>query len=345
MTKSTKRWKLILTVVTFTALALLVYAVRDQIAQTIDNITKVNAWALWLMIPLQVANYDAYTRMYRDIFAVLDNTVTYRSMFRVQLELTFVNHVFPSGGVSGFSYFGARMRDFNVPAGRSTLVQFMRFILIFISFQVLLLLGLILLAIGGQANDFVILLSASLVTLLIVGTFGMGFILGSKQRINAFSIYITKVINKFINFFRRNHPETIVVERVRKTFTDMHENYLVLRQKYSSLKRPLYYGLIANLTEVLTLYVVFIAFDQWVNPGAVILAYAVANFAGLISFLPGGVGIFEALMIGVFAASGVPAGLSIPVTVMYRVINMTIQLVPGGIAYYRTLHKPSSHVV
>ena len=96
---------------------------------------------------------------------------------------------------------------------------------------------------------------------------------------------------------------------------------------------------VANLTEVLTLYVVFLAFGVWVNPGAIILAYAVANFAGLISFLPAGVGIFEGLMTAVLVATGVPVGVSIPVTVMYRVINMTIQLVPGYILYYRNLHK------
>ena len=36
------------------------------------------------------------------------------------------------------------------------------------------------------------------------------------------------------------------------------------------------------------LYLVFVAFGFWVNPGAVILAYAVANFMGLVSILPGG---------------------------------------------------------
>jgi uncharacterized membrane protein YbhN (UPF0104 family) len=49
---------------------------------------------------------------------------------------------------------------------------------------------------------------------------------------------------------------------------------------------------------------------MWVNPGAIILAYAVANFAGLISILPAGVGIYEALMSAVLAATGIPAGVS-----------------------------------
>ena len=57
------------------------------------------------------------------------------------------------------------------------------------------------------------------------------------------------------------------------------------------------------------------------------------------SVLPGGVGIYEALMTGVLAAAGIPAALSLPVTVMYRVINTIIQLPPGYILYHNNLHR------
>jgi uncharacterized protein (TIRG00374 family) len=81
-----------------------------------------------------------------------------------------------------------------------------------------------------------------------------------------------------------------------------------------------------------------VAFGEWVNFGAVILAYAVANFAGLVSVLPGGVGIYEGLMTLVLVASGVPSRLSLPVTVMYRVVNTLVQLPPGYYFYHKTLH-------
>jgi len=74
------------------------------------------------------------------------------------------------------------------------------------------------------------------------------------------------------------------------------------------------------------------------------IADAIANLAGLIAILPAGVGIYEGLMTAILAAAGVPAGLSIPVTVMYRVLSMTIQLPPGYFLYYRYLHKKPEHV-
>ncbi len=340
--KTQQRWKLIITLLTFGALAILIYAVRSQIGDTIANLGKVNTWALLLMIPLQLWNYDAYTRLYCYVLGVLGERIKYKPMFRVQLELNFVNHVFPSGGVSGFSYFGLRMRDYKVPASKSTLMQFVRFILIFVSFQVLLLFGILSLAVAGNANKLMILIAGSIFTLLVVATLLLWYVLGSKQRIRDFSGVITKFINRLLHIVRRKHPETINVASVRNLFEDLHENYIVLKQNYSSLKKPLLYSFYANLTEVLTVYVVYIAFGQWVNPGAVIIAYAIANFAGLVSFLPGGVGIFEALMTATLVAAGIPAGLSISVTVMYRVLNMAIQLIPGYFFYYGNLHKKTA---
>ena len=337
--KKQQRWKLIITIATFVALAILVYAVRHQIASTIKDLKHVNSWPILLMIPLQALNYDAYTRLYRDILVILDEKINYWSMYGVQLELNFVNHILPSGGVSGFSYFSVRMREYDIPAGKSTLVQFMRFILIFISFQFLLVLGVFMLAFSHHVNNFVLLITGSLITLLLVSTVGIAYVLGNKARVSSFSTFITKQINRLINLVRRHNPETISIERVQRVFNDLHENYLILRRERSKLKQPLLASLIANLTEILTLYVVYIAFGQWVNPGAVILAYAVANFAGLISFLPAGVGIYEFLMTGVLTACGIPPGISIPVTVMYRIISMAIQLGPGYVLYYRNLHK------
>jgi uncharacterized protein (TIRG00374 family) len=317
----------------------LVIAIRHQILDTIENLGKVNAWALLLMIPLEAWNYDAYARMYKSFFNTLGNKTTYREMYKISLELNLINHLFPSGGVSGFSYFSLRLKKFDISTGKATLVQTMRFIFLFLSFEILLVLGLLFLAIGGRADGLVILVGGSVATLLIVGTAGMAFIVGSQQRINSFFTFITVALNRLIHLVRPNHPETINVAKVQHTFTELHDNYMILKSDYGLLKRPFVYAFFANLTELATIYVVYIAFGHWVNPGAVILAYAVANIAGLISVLPGGIGIYEALMTGVLATAGVSPAISLPVTVMYRVINIVIQVVPGYYFYHKAFQS------
>lgn len=331
------KWKKILTGFTLLALFLLIFFSRDQIGETFLNIGNIHAWVLLFMIGWQILNYHCYTELYRDLLRILGKKVRYPPMYKVAIELNFVNHVFPSAGVAGFSYFSLRLKQLGIPTSNSTLVQAMRFIMVFISYQVLLLIGVLALALTGQANNFTILVASSIGTLLVVGTTIIAYIAGNKDRIDVFTVSITRVMNKAVQLIRPKHPEVIKIAKVRKLFLGFHDDYIVLKKNYKELRRPLMYSFFANATEVATVYMVFLAFGEPVNIGAVILAYAVANFAGLISILPGGIGVYEALMAGVLAAAGVPPSIGIPATVMYRVISMTIQLPPGYFFYQRAL--------
>lgn len=335
-----KRWKLVLNIVTLVALAILIYALRDQLANTISNLGRVNAMALLLIIPVEILNYHSQARLYQGLFSIVGNKLSYKFLFKTSLELNFVNHVFPSGGVTGISYFGLRMRDGeSITGGKATLVQVMKLGLTFLSFEVLIVFGLLSLTIMGNANNLTIMVAAILSTLLLVGTGVFAYIVGSKQRINAFFGTVTKILNRIIQVLRPNHPETINIARTRRLFDDFHDNYQAIKDSYHELRKPFWWALMTNITEVAALYVVYIAFGEFVNVGAVILAYAVANFAGLVSVLPGGVGIYEALMTTVLASAGVPAAVSLPVTVMYRVVNTAIQLPPGYYYYHKNLTR------
>lgn len=334
-----KKIKTIITVVTFIVLALITYGIRDQIAETIDNLQTANPWPILLIIPLAFVNHYSLGKLYQSVFRTLGDRFRTRSMIRLSLELNFVNNVFPSAGVSGFSYIGLRMKGEEIAAGKSALVQVMRFALQFISFQLLLGLGLLSLSIAGNANNFVIMVAASLVTLLFVGTGLALFIISSKQRMNGFFTGLTRLVNRLIQFIRPKNPETINIRRVERLFTELHKNYRRVRHNLLDLKKPLFYALVSNLTEVLSIFVVFIAFGASVNIGAVIIAYAVANFAGIMSVLPGGIGVYEGLMTAVLVATGVPVAISLPVIVTFRIVSMATQLPIGYYFYQRNLSE------
>lgn len=339
-----RRWKLIVNVLTVVALVVLVFAVRHQLVDTIKNFSRVNVWVLLLLLPVEWLNYHAQAKMYQGLFSMVGNKLGYRFLFEASLELNFVNNVFPSGGVSGISYFGMRMRSDKekITGGRATLVHVVKLALLFLSFELLLIIGLLFISLGGRASNFVILVAGSLSTLLLVGTVAFVMIIGHERRIRATFTFLTTTLNKLIHLVRPNTPETINMGRARMAVDELHQNYKMIERRYRDLKGPFWWAFVANVTEVAAVYVVYVAFGHWVNPGAVILAYSVANFAGLVSVLPGGVGIYEALMTGVLVATGVPAALSLPVTVMYRVLNMLIQLPPGYVYYHRTLHRPAN---
>ncbi len=334
-----RNWKMILNVATLVALIVLVVAIWDQLVETFNNIVHVKTWVLLLMIPLQVLNYDSQTRLYQHLFSIVGNRLSYKQLFRSSLELNFVNHVFPSGGVTGISYFGIRMKDAELSGAKATAVHLLKLVLLFTSFEILIVFGVFALAVQGHMNSLVLLLAASITTVLVMGSIGFWFIVGSKRRIAGFFTYVTRTLNKLIHKIRRGHPETINTDKVRVLFEDLHENYVLMSKDWRQLKWPFFWALMANIWEILTIYVVYVAFGAWVNIGAVILAYSVANFAGLVSVLPGGVGIYEGLMTLVLTATGVPSRISLPVTIMYRVLNTIIQVPPGYILYHRGINR------
>lgn len=332
------RWKLIVNVITAAALIILIFALHKQISSTLRNLGRVHTLALLLLIPVEALNYHSQARLYQRLFAIVGDKVSYRFLYRVALELNFVNHVFPSGGVTGLSYFTIRLRDGkDISSGKATLMHVLKIGLYFLSFEIALIFGVFFLAIMGRVNNLVILVASSITTLLVVGTFMFFYIVGSKSRINTFFTYLTRFVNRLIKFFVPKSPETINISKVKDLFSDFHDNFQAIKSNYRQLKVPFIYAFIADATEIAAAYVVYIAFGHLVNVGAVILAYGVANFSGVISVLPGGVGVFETLMTGALVSMGVPAGLSISATIMYRILNAAIQLPPGYYLYQQAI--------
>lgn len=333
------KWRKIITAVTLIALGILIFATWDEIRESISNLGRVEGSFLLLAVIFKLATFHTYTKMYQGLYKILDKKINYIPMLKAVLELNFVNNVFPSGGVTGFSYFGIRMKKLNLRASTSTLIQILRFAIIFVTFIVMIFIALFMLALFSEVNNLTILFTNTFSILLMVGIFLGIYIIGSRSRIDNFFTFLTKVLNKIIQIIRPKQPETINIKKARVGFIHLHENYLKLRKRYKDLLRPGVSALISNILEVATLYTVFLAFGETLNPGAVIIAYAVANFAGLVSVLPGGVGIYEALMTAVLATAGVSPAVSIPAIIMYRILTMAIQLPVGYYFYHKFINE------
>jgi len=337
-----KDFKFWLNVVTIAALVVLVIISRHQIAGVFRNFDELNGIALVLMIPLQLVNYYSIARFYKDFFASQGERLETKTLYPVALEMNFVNNVFPSGGVSGFSYLSRRLKRYGISTAKSSLAQILRFSLTFVSFLLLLFIGMVVLAFGHQTSPLTILISSTIASLTLFGVLISVFIISDERRVKSFTAFLPKAINRVIRFLRRGKQGDIIsIEKVESTMTDLHQDYMILSRDWRQLKKPLLWTLLINISELSTIYVVYIAFGSLINPGALIIAYAVANFAGLVAVLPGGVGIYEGLMTAVLASAGVAKALALSATVVYRVLNMMLFLPIGYIFYHRALKYKS----
>lgn len=333
--RSIKFW---INVVTIGALLLLIIFGHEQIAEGFSTIWTLNFLWLLLIIPVQLFNYFSIAKFYQSYLKTLGERVRFKELYKIGLEMNFVNNVFPSGGLSGFGYLGVRLRKQGVKGSKTTLLQTSRHVLTFVSFIIYLLFALLLLTLFGSASRFIILIATSLSFMIIFGTITLIYIISSETRITQFMAALPRLINKFMKVFRaRSQP--INIDKVENLFHDLHEDYLHVRKSWKNLRYPFLWTMLMNFTEILTIFIVYLSFGEIVNPGAIIIAYAVANIAGLVAILPGGVGVYEGLMTAVMSSAGVDRALALSATVVYRVVNMSIFLPIGYFLYHRALNQ------
>jgi uncharacterized protein (TIRG00374 family) len=334
-----KRVKIIINIVTIGALGILFYITWPQIQEGLREIGGAKWSIIALMIPLQIFNFYAVGMIY---FSYLDNhkykKITKKNMLKVALELNFVNNVFPSGGVAGFTYLGYRFKHYDIPVARTTLAQTLRFALTFLSFIILLFIGLFMLSFGESINGVTLFIGLTIAFITLFGTALGVFIVSDQKRITAFTAFLPKLINGIFKLFNRR-KDTINVANIERLFIDLHKDYAELMRDGKRLKNPFLWALAVNVSEVLTIYLAYLALGHAVNPGAVILAYSVASFAGLISILPGGIGVYEALMTTTLTAAGVPKELALSATLIYRIFTMLVFVPIGFVLYQNALKK------
>lgn len=335
-----KHW---LVIITLAALALLIYLTWGDILEAFHRLPGLNVWALLAMLPLLFLFYVTLSKFFSSFLAIFGAKVKIKTIFASILELNFVNHVFPSGGISGFSYLTMRLKPYGVSTAKSTFAQIGRFGFALAGQIGLMFISLFLLAIEGRASSLIVLLVSLLVfTLIAITAIGL-FVISNERRSVNFAHRLARFVNYIIHFVRPKHPETINLQKVESTLVELHADYVEVRQNLNKLSGAFVWITLSTILEVALLYAVFVAHGAWVNLGAVVVAFVIANTAGLIAAVPGGIGVFEAIMTTIFIAVGIPPVLAVSVTLVYRVIMLVLNLLTGAVLYQRAINKFGSN--
>ena len=255
------------------------------------------------------------------------------------LELNFVNHVLPTGGVSGASYMTWRLGKLGVSSGRATLAQVVRFGVTFAAFLTLLLIAVILITIDGNINRLTILVSSSLASGIIFGSIVVAYVIGSKSRLHAFSRFLDRVINGTARRFMRQREHLIKPTVITTFFEELHEDYLTLKDDPRILLKPYLWGLSFNLFEVSLFVITFLALGSFVNPAPVLIAVGIASFLSIFLVTPGGAGGYEALMILFLSSAGVSPEVAVAGVLLARVTLIMLTIVSGYVFYQQALRK------
>lgn len=327
-------------IVTIVFLALVLYFARHEIEKAYGLLDQVNLWILVLLLPLQFLSYYAAGEM---IFAYLRRQRYIKHMSalilpRLALEMNFVNHVLPSGGVSGISYMGWRLKHFGVSASRSTSAQLVRMVSAFLSYGVLLLIAIVLMAVDGNINRWVVAASVGLVAVMGGGFAFVVYLLKHKERINIFSRRFTRVINNIVRVCTFGRIDEILEpKQIKAFFEEVQDDYSFMRRNKQVFFVPFLWGLTFCLAEIAMFYVAFLALGYAINPAPLVIAYGLAAAAGFFVVTPGGAGAYEAIMVGFLTVAGLNPAISLLAILLARVILMLGTISVGYVFYQQAI--------
>jgi hypothetical protein len=329
-----------ISLITIFLIGLTIFLARSEITKAVQFLASVNFWILLLMIPVQFFSYYANGK---EIFLYLRSKghlkdLTPLQMMRMSMEFNFVNHILPSGGASGASYFAWQVRPYGVRPGRATMAQIVRTVLKFLSFLLLLIVALILLTIDHRVNRVAILLALILTIIIIVIALLGLYIISKPSRLNKLANWITKVINKVVRKLTRGKKRKILSEEVLQNFfSEMHEDYLDIKSDKKILLKPFLWTFVENISDAVFFYIAFMSFGVFISPAAIFIAFGLSAIGGSLSVTPGGSGVYEAIMIGFLASAGVSADIAIAGTILGRIVFLAFMVIFGYTFYQLTI--------
>jgi uncharacterized protein (TIRG00374 family) len=341
MAKKTRRTRLILNIIMLVLVAVLLYFAWPDIVTAWGLLGTVNIWILLLLLPAQVLSYYANGMT---IFTYLRGRGQLKEtkipeVTSISLELNFMNHIFPSGGFSGVAYMIWRLGKMGVSASQGTMAQIVRFLVTMGAFIVCLAVSLIIVTIENQASNWIVMLSTFTVTGIVLGVLFAGYLVGSESRIVSFAKWLSRTSNNFVRkiTFGRVHKKVLPKDKAVKFFTELYEDFQVIKAQKKLLLKPVLWGFAFVLADVSLFAIAFWALGASFNPALLVIAYGAASIIGAFMVTPGGAGGYEATMVTVLAAGGMTAASASAGVLLARVILIICTLLTGYAVYHRAM--------
>lgn len=306
-------------------LAVVVIINAGQFQQFTRLIGNLHWYVLAAIVAIQLYSYYANAKYYQAILKVFDHRLKVRRLYEVSLAVNFVNQILPAAGLAGAGFLTHATQP-EVPRGEALLAQLLRQALSALALLAVLPLGFVSLVWLGDYSRVTVRLMLILISAVITVSLLIVALINDEPLTRRLALRLASLAN------RSRLPDG--ERRVGRFLEEFYRGYNLLRGNFRAMLPAFGWSVIYIVVEILTLWLVFLAFGRVVNPGVVIAAYTLSNIASIAGGLIASIGVFEASMVGALVALGASFSLAFSVTLVYRILNMLIGL-PPGVYFYR----------
>jgi len=331
-TQSPKRQRLLIGIIIVVVLIGVIFVASDW-----EDFRKVLSEADWRMILPALAftaiSYICVGYSYAIVAQLLDIRMNRRDLTEIGFVTVILNHIITTGGVAGFSVryllmepFGVRMRE----VLSSSLLHF--YLTSMVMIVILPVNFIYLLNHATLPKGIAILIGIATVIVVVISIIG------------ALLLFVTTIRAPVLNFIG-NTANKLFRREIQERFDQFNETLdqssAALRAKPLILLAIVFIVIIEWGAAVIALGFCFNALGPVPSIGVLITGFVIGLIAGVLSMVPGGFGVQEASMAGIYALLGVPFGQALLAAILFRGVYY---LVPYGfslIFYGRLLRRGS----
>ncbi len=305
------------------------------VASDWQDMRKVLAEANWRYLPvilgLTFFSYAFYSYGYAVVSQMLQIRMRKRELAEVCFISTVVNHVLTTGGVVGYSLRYLLMSMYKVSFKdviSSSIFHVYLTSLDMLTFLPLSFIYLMLNATVPRGAAIALGLMTLIFTLVLILTTALVLVPSIRQPI------INLLARLAIKILRRDYKPWL---------TQLDESLTLGGQAIRTRPLLLVWVMVLTLADfvcsIAAMGFIFKALGTSVTPGVLVTGYVIGIMAGLLSMVPGGFGIQEASMAGIYALLGVPVEVAILAAILFRFLYYIVPYFCILPFYNRLLHQ------
>jgi uncharacterized protein (TIRG00374 family) len=290
-----------------------------------------------------VLYYITFASLYVSAFRTVEVSAHLRAVLPLVFTSLFVNVVAPAGGVAGAAVFIDDATRRGQPSARAAAGTLLVQLCDFASFLLVLLLGLAYLLTHHDLRAFEVL--ATGVLLVIVGALAAALVM-AMWRVDLVRRMLRGLQDMLNRLGAILHRGAILQDGWADRITgDLEQAGAAVRAHPSRLVATLGIALGAQGLDLLSLWMLFLAFGQVISLGALIAGFAIGVLFWIVSITPQGIGVVEGAMALVFVSLGVPAPTATVIALAFRALTFWIPLGVGVLSLHRFAPGPARSAV
>jgi uncharacterized membrane protein YbhN (UPF0104 family) len=292
----------LLAAVTFGALH---YAEGDELVRITE---KAEPGWLGAALVLQSLTYLAQGETWRVVTRAAGVAIPLHVAFKLSLAKLFIDQALPSAGISGTLVLARTLEERGIARPVVMAVVVVDTVSYYAAVVPALAVAVLITIVAGHANALVV--AAALAFVAFSGALTTAtLVLSGRQDFGPHWLPRIPVLTQALTFLRQADPLLARSER------------LILRSAV--------FQLAIVLIDTTTVWVLIRSLGETASPTGVFVSFMLSTLLRTISFVPGGLGAFEAASVWTLKAAGVPLAVALAATLLFRGLSFWLPMLPG----------------